>query len=53
VGIPTPLRKTACAAGTSTCQLYLLDLHVGWSLAQTAVAVRNAFKSKPITALTV
>jgi len=36
-------------AGTGTCALYLVDLNVGWSLAQTAVAVRNAFKSKPIT----
>ena len=40
-------------AGTGTCALYLLDLNIGWSLAQTSVAVRNAFKSKPITALSV
>lgn len=39
-------------AGTGTCQLYLVDLRVGWSLAATAVAVRNAFKSKPIQPLT-
>ena len=36
-------------AGTGTCDLYLLDISVGWSLAQTSVAVRNVFKSKPIT----
>jgi len=36
-------------AGTGTCDLYLLDLSVGWALAQTAVAVRGAFKGKPIT----
>lgn len=37
-------------AGTGTCALYLLDLTVGWSLVQVSVAVRAAFKSKPITA---
>lgn len=36
-------------AGTGTCDLYLLDLHVGWGLAQVSVAVREAFKAKPIT----
>lgn len=35
-------------AGTGRCDLYLLDLAVGWALAQTAVAVRQAFKGKPI-----
>jgi hypothetical protein len=39
-------------AGTGTCDLYLLDISVGWSLAQTSVAVRNVFKSKPITKYT-
>jgi hypothetical protein len=36
-------------ANTGTCRLYLLDLTVGWGLAQVALAVRTAFKSKPIT----
>ncbi len=36
-------------AGTGTCDLYLLDLTVGWGLAQVSVAVRSAFKGKPIT----
>ena len=36
-------------AGTGTCQLYLLDLSVGWSLIQVSVAVRKAFKEKVIT----
>lgn len=35
-------------AGTGTCSLYLLDLTVGWGLVQVSVAVRTAFKSKPI-----
>ena len=35
-------------AGTGTCALYLMNLNTGWALAQTAVAVRNAFKGKPI-----
>ena len=39
-------------AGTGTCDLYLLDIGVGWSLAKTAVAVRAVFKSKPITKFT-
>lgn len=39
-------------AGTGTCQLYLLDLNVGWSMAQTAVVVREVFRSKPITPFT-
>ena len=38
-------------AGKGTCDLYLLDLNVGWSLAQTAVAVRDVYKSKPIERL--
>ena len=37
-------------SGSGTCSLYLLDLTVGWGLAQVSVAVRAAFKSKPITA---
>lgn len=36
-------------AGQGRCDLYLLDLNVGWLLAQTAVAVRSTFKAKPIT----
>ena len=36
-------------AGTGTCQLYLLDLSVGWSLIQVSVAVRQTFKRKVIT----
>lgn len=39
-------------AGTGTCDLYLLDLTVGWGLAQVSVAVREAFKAKPITPYT-
>lgn len=39
-------------AGTGTCDLYLLDLTVGWSMAQVSVAVRQAFKGKPITPYT-
>jgi len=35
-------------AGTGTCDLYLLDLNVGWGLAQVSLAVREAFKKKPI-----
>jgi hypothetical protein len=35
-------------AGKAKCDLYLLDLTVGWALAQTAVAVRDVYKSKPI-----
>jgi hypothetical protein len=35
-------------AGKATCDLYLLDLTIGWSLAQTAVAVRQVYKSKPL-----
>lgn len=37
-------------AGTAKCSLYLLDLNVGWALAQTSVAVRRVFKNKSITA---
>jgi len=39
-------------AGKGVCDLYLLDLEVGWALAQTAVAVKTAFKGKPITPYT-
>lgn len=34
------------------CDLYLIDLDHGWALAQTAVAVRSAYKTKPLTAYT-
>lgn len=37
-------------AGTGTCNLYLLDLQVGWELALTATAVRARFRDKPISA---
>lgn len=33
------------------CDLYLIDLEHGWALAQTAVAVRDAYKNKPLTKL--
>jgi hypothetical protein len=36
-------------AGKGICELYLLDLTVGWGLAQVSVAVRAAFKKKPIS----
>ena len=36
-------------AGTGTCDLYLLDLTVGWGLAQVSLAVRQAFKKKVLT----
>jgi hypothetical protein len=36
-------------AGQARCDLYLLDLNVGWQLAQTAVTVRQIFKAKPLT----
>jgi hypothetical protein len=39
-------------AGSGKCALYLLDLRVGWSMAQTAVLVREVFRGKPITPLT-
>lgn len=39
-------------AGKATTNLYLLDLTVGWALATTAVAVRKAFKAKPIVPFT-
>ena len=39
-------------AGKGTCDLYLLDLNVGWQLAQTAVAVREVYKGKPLTTYT-
>lgn len=35
-------------AGKAQCDLYLLDLTVGWQLAKTATAVRAVYKSKPI-----
>ena len=35
-------------AGKAKCDLYLLDLTVGWQLAKTATAVRAVYKSKPI-----
>ena len=31
------------------CDLYLIDLTHGWDLAQAAVAVRAAYKTKPLT----
>ena len=34
------------------CDLYLIDLEHGWALAQTAVAVRQAYKTKPLTPYT-
>ena len=34
------------------CDLYLIDLNHGWALAQTAVAVRAAYKTKPLTPYT-
>lgn len=37
-------------AGTGTCDLYLLDLQVGWQLAETATAVKAIFRDKPISA---
>jgi hypothetical protein len=39
-------------AGQGRCDLYLLDLQVGWMLAQTAVAVRKVYKDKPIATYT-
>ncbi len=33
------------------CDLYLIDLEHGWQLAQAAVAVRAAYKTKPLTKL--
>ena len=39
-------------AGQARCDLYLLDLNIGWNLARTAVAVREIFKSKPLTPYT-
>lgn len=38
-------------AGQSRCELYLLDLQLGWELAQTAARVRDVYKSKPINRL--
>lgn len=39
-------------AGQGRCDLYLIDLEHGWALAQTAVAVRAAYKAKPLTPIT-
>jgi hypothetical protein len=39
-------------ANQGRCELYLLDLSVGWQLARTAVAVRDIFKTKPLTPYT-
>lgn len=36
-------------AGKARCELYLLDLTLGWELAQTAARVRDVYKSKPLT----
>lgn len=36
-------------AGTGTCDLYLLDLNVGWDLVRVSLAVRQTFKRKVIT----
>jgi len=36
-------------AERGTCDLYLIDLEHGWALAQAAVAVRAAYKTKPLT----
>jgi hypothetical protein len=38
-------------AERGVCDLYLIDLNHGWQLAQTAVAVRDAYKTKPLTKL--
>ena len=38
--------------GTGRCDLYLIDLSTGWQLAKTAVAVRDAYKQKPLTPYT-
>ena len=35
-------------AGKAKCDLYLLDLDVGWTLAKTATQVRAVYKSKPL-----
>ena len=40
-------------AGKARCELYLLDLNLGWELAQTAARVRDVYKSKPLTLHTV
>ena len=39
-------------AGTGTCDLYLLDLHVGWDLVRVSLAVRETFKKKVLTPYT-
>lgn len=35
-------------AGKGKCDLYTLDLNHGWALAETAVAVRHAYKNTPL-----
>ena len=35
-------------AGKGKCDLYTLDLHHGWALAEIAVAVRNAYRNTPL-----
>lgn len=35
-------------SGQARCELHLLDLTVGWELAQTASKVRDAYASKPV-----
>lgn len=39
-------------AERGVCDLYLIDLEHGWALAKTAVAVRSAYKTKPLTPYT-
>lgn len=39
-------------SGKGKCNLYTLDLHHGWALAETAVAVRNAYRNTPLTTYT-
>ena len=39
-------------AGQGKCELFELDLTLGWTLANIAVAVRNAYKTKPATPFT-
>lgn len=40
-------------AGKAKCELHLLDLSLGWELAQAAYRVRAVYKSKPLTPYTV
>jgi hypothetical protein len=39
-------------AGQATCDLYILDLNVGWALATVAAKVRQFQKTKPLTPYT-